>query len=162
MTADTTHLTGHAPETSEFGSLYAEVQQFYAHQMQLFDRHEAERWAATFTEDAVFSVPTLDSPVHGRAELAANVHHNRARQEREGGQLRHWIGMLDVDVRPGGVLHTRAYALVFATPRGGVPVVSRFCVMADELVRCRGRLRVRSRVVSRDDLTAGYPAPVLV
>ncbi|MEV5880476.1 nuclear transport factor 2 family protein [Streptomyces sp. NPDC052101] len=137
---------------AEFGGLYAQVQQFYAHQMQLFDLHEAERWAATFTEDAVFSVPTLDAPVRGRAGLVANVRRNAAQQERSGEQLRHWIGMLDV--RPGrdGELLTRAYALVYVTPRGGASRLLRVCVMEDVLVRVRGKWRTRHRLVTRDDL----------
>ncbi|MGY0490679.1 nuclear transport factor 2 family protein [Streptomyces sp. WG-D5] len=150
MTVESPHA--HPFTETEFGVLYAEVQWFYAHQMQLFDAHEADRWAATFTEDAVFAVPTLDAPVRGRADLAANVHRNRARQDRDGEQLRHWIGMLDVTPRPDGTLRTRAYALVYATVRGGASTVSRVCVMEDELVRCRGKLRVRYRLVTRDDL----------
>ena len=35
-------------------NLYAEVQQFYAMQMQRLDRVDAEGYAATFTDDAEF------------------------------------------------------------------------------------------------------------
>ncbi|MFE1250334.1 nuclear transport factor 2 family protein [Streptomyces sp. NPDC058735] len=137
---------------AEFGELYAQVQQFHARQMQLFDAHDADRWAATFTEDAVFDVPTLDAPLRGRAELAANVRRNRARQERGGDRLRHWIGMLDL--RPGrsDELHTRCYALVYAAPFNGPSRLLRVCVMEDLLVRVRGNWRTRHRVVTRDDL----------
>ncbi|MEU0743938.1 nuclear transport factor 2 family protein [Streptomyces sp. NPDC006134] len=141
-----------ASRQEEFGALYARIQQFYAHQMQLFDDHDAERWAGTFTGDAVFVVPTLDEPVRGRAALAANVRRNRIQQERSGEQLRHWIGMLDVRPQPDGTLRTRAYALVYATPRGGESRVSRVCVLEDVLVRTRGKWRTRSRLVTRDDL----------
>ncbi|MEU3771824.1 nuclear transport factor 2 family protein [Streptomyces sp. NPDC032472] len=136
----------------EFGLLYAEVQQFYAHQMQLFDSFEAERWAGTFTENAVFDVPTLPEPVRGRAALAANVRRGQEAQDRSGEQLRHWIGMLDVQPQSNGTLRTRAYALVYMTPRGGVSRVHRVCVMEDELVLCRGRWRTNHRLVTRDDL----------
>ncbi|OIK05998.1 nuclear transport factor 2 family protein [Streptomyces monashensis] len=136
----------------EFATLYAAVQQFYAHQMQLFDLQDAERWAGTFTEDAVFAVPTLEKPLHGRAALAASVRRNGVQQKRSGEQLRHWIGMLDVDPQPDGTLHTRAYALVYATPYGGESKVSRVCVLEDVLVRSRGKWRTRSRLVTRDDL----------
>ncbi|MGV4988786.1 nuclear transport factor 2 family protein [Streptomyces sp. NPDC001709] len=136
----------------EFGALYARIQQFYAHQMQLFDDHDAERWAGTFTEDAVFVVPTLDEPVRGRAALAANVRRNKVQQERSGEQLRHWIGMLDVRQQADGTVRTRAYALVYATPSGGESRVSRVCVLEDVLVRSRGKWRTRSRLVTRDDL----------
>ncbi|WP_372352393.1 nuclear transport factor 2 family protein [Streptomyces sp. KL116D] len=141
-----------ASSQEAFGALYATIQQFYAHQMQLFDDHDAERWAGTFTEDAVFVVPTLDQPVRGRASLAANVRRNKDQQERSGEQLRHWIGMLDVRQQLDGSLRTRAYALVYATPRGGESKVSRVCVLEDELVRSRGKWRARSRLVTRDDL----------
>jgi 3-phenylpropionate/cinnamic acid dioxygenase small subunit len=155
MTTDTLMHTDHADHATgaaEFGDLYAQVQQFYAHQMQLFDEHDAERWAATFTEDAVFDVPTLDEPVRGRAALAANVLRNKAQQQRSGEQLRHWIGMLDVQPQRDDALHTRCYALVYVTARGGSSKVLRVCVMGDVLVRTRGKWRTRHRIVSRDDL----------
>lgn len=152
MTSDTLIRTELAAADREFGDLYAQVQQFYSHQMQLFDAHDAELWAATFTEDAVFDVPTLDEPVRGRAGLVANVLRNKAQQERSGQQLRHWIGMLDVQPQRDGELHTRCYALVYVTPRGGSSRVLRVCVMADVLVRVRGKWRTRHRLVTRDDL----------
>jgi actinorhodin biosynthesis protein ActVIA len=141
-----------APGQAEFGALYAEVQQFYAHQMQLFDSFCAEPWAGTFTEDAVFDVPTLERPLRGRAELAASVRHNEDAARRTGERMRHWLGMMDVTARPDGSLHTRAYALVYATTHGGAPRVHRVCVMEDTLVRRRGSLRTARRLVTRDDL----------
>ncbi|PRH81132.1 hydroxylacyl-CoA dehydrogenase [Streptomyces solincola] len=131
---------------------YIQIQQFYARQMQLFDAFDAERWAGTFTPDAVFDLPTLDRPVRGRAELAATVRRNRAQAVRGGEQTRHWIGMLDVRPQADGTMHTRCYALVYVTPRGGEPRVQRVCVMEDVLVRSRGKWRTRCRLVTRDDL----------
>ncbi|MFF4011870.1 nuclear transport factor 2 family protein [Streptomyces sp. NPDC001717] len=141
-----------AREQVEFGVLYAGIQQFYAHQMQLFDAFRAEQWAATFTEEAVFDVPTLPEPVRGRTALAACVRHNEDVARRTGERLRHWLGMLDVEQRPDGTVRTRAYALVYMTPLDGVPKVHRVCVMEDTLVRSRGRWRTAHRLVSRDDL----------
>lgn len=144
---------GGSAEAPDFGALYARVQQFYAHQMQLFDAHEAERWAGTFTHDAVFEVPALAEPVRGRAGLATHVHRDRAHRARTGERLRHWIGMLDVTPQRDGTLRTRAYVLVYATPPGGGLRPHRVCVLEDVLVRSRGRWRTSHRVVSRDDLT---------
>ncbi|ANJ11887.1 nuclear transport factor 2 family protein [Streptomyces parvulus] len=152
MTTETPDRIEDLAGPSGFGDLYARVQRFYAHQMQLFDLHDADGWAATFTEDAVFSVPTLDEPVRGRPGLVANVLRNRRRQEDGGEQHRHWIGMLDVRTGADGVLHTRCYALVHATPRGGDSRLLRVCVMEDELVRDGGEWQTRRRVVTRDDL----------
>lgn len=137
---------------AEFGALYAQIQQFYGRQMQLFDQHEAERWAGTFTEDAVFDVPTLEEPVRGRVALASNVRRNQAQQARSGERFRHWIGMLDLRPQADGTLHTRCYALVYVTPGQGGSAVHRVCVMEDVLVRSRGKWRTRHRVVTRDDL----------
>ena len=153
MTTDTLIRAEHTTQGTPFGDLYAQVQQFYSHQMQLFDAHDAERWAATFTEDAVFDVPTLDEPVRGRAGLTSNVLRNKAQQQRSGQRLRHWIGMLDVQPQRDGELRTRCYALVYGTPRGGSSKLLRVCVMEDALVRVRGKLRTRRRLVTRDDLT---------
>lgn len=141
-----------AAHEPEFGALYAEVQQFYSHQMQLFDSFLAEPWAGTFTQDAVFDVPTLERPLHGRAELAASVRHNEETARRSGERMRHWLGMIDVTASPDGSLHTRAYALVYVTTHGGSPKVHRVCVMEDTLVRRRGSLRTAHRLVTRDDL----------
>ncbi|MFJ6700869.1 nuclear transport factor 2 family protein [Streptomyces sp. NPDC091272] len=138
--------------TTEFGALYAEVQQFYAHQMQLFDSFLAEPWAGTFTQDAVFDVPTLERPLRGRTELAASVRHNEEAARRSGERMRHWLGMIDVGAHPDGSLRTRAYALVYVTTHGGSPKVHRVCVMQDTLVRRRGSLRTAHRLVTRDDL----------
>ncbi|WP_369193277.1 nuclear transport factor 2 family protein [Streptomyces djakartensis] len=152
MTTDTLIRPQHAPAQAGFGELYGQVLQFYAHQMQLFDGHEAERWAATFTEDGVFDVPTLDAPLRGRAGLAANVRRSRAVQERGGDRLRHFVGMLDIQPGRADELHTRCYALVYGTAPGGSCRVVRVCVMQDVLVRVRGKWRTRHRVVTRDDL----------
>lgn len=142
----------HEAPGAQFGALYAEVQQFYAHQMQLFDSFLAQPWAGTFTPDAVFDVPTLERPVRGRAELAACVRRNEELARRSGERLRHWLGMLDVQPRPDQSVHTRAYALVYVTTHGVSAKVHRVCVMEDTLVRCRGRLRTARRLVTRDDL----------
>ncbi|MGW1767292.1 nuclear transport factor 2 family protein [Streptomyces sp. NPDC002073] len=136
----------------EFGLLYAEVQQFYSRQMQLFDSFEAERWALTFTEDAVFDVPTLPAPLVGRTALAASVRRNREAQAAAGEQHRHWLGMLDVQPQADGSLHTRSYALVYLTPRGGASKVFRVCVMEDVVVHASGGWQVARRLVTRDDL----------
>jgi hypothetical protein len=60
--------------------------------------------------------------------------------------------MLDVTRQPDGRVRVRCYALVFATPRGGVPTLHRTCVCQDVLVHVDGTLRVQHRHVTRDDL----------
>ncbi|MFE1252131.1 nuclear transport factor 2 family protein [Streptomyces sp. NPDC058735] len=132
--------------------LHAEVQQFYAHQMQLLDLGEAERWAHTFTEDATFAVPTLPEPVRGRAGLVAATTRAAAELAAAGQRHRHFIGMLDVRPRNDGAVAVRSYAIVYASQVGGESRVHRVCVCDDVLLRRDGELRVSARTVTRDDL----------
>ncbi|MEU4884267.1 nuclear transport factor 2 family protein [Streptomyces althioticus] len=135
-----------------FGSLYAEIQQFYARHMQLLDGGAADEWAADFTEDASFSVPTVPAPVVGRDALAAAVRRTAESLASTGEQHRHWPGVFDVRPRRDGSVVVHSYTTVYASPRGGESRVHRVCTCTDVLVREGGRLLVRSREVIRDDL----------
>ncbi|MFD9818474.1 nuclear transport factor 2 family protein [Streptomyces violascens] len=148
----TTEIRNDPSEKTEFASLYAQVEQFYAHQLELFDAHDAENWAGTFTEDAVIEVPPLSEPVRGFAGLAANMRRERARQQRDGSGVRRWIGKLDVRPQFDGTLRTRCSALAYTTPPGSTSKVLRVCVMEDVLVRSKSTWRTRHRRVTRDDL----------
>lgn len=141
---------GHSPAWT--AELHAEIQQFYAHQMQLLDLGEAEQWAHTFTEDATFAVPTLPEPVRGRAGLVAATSRASAELAAAGQRHRHFIGMLDVRPRPDGAVGVRSYAIVYASQVGGASRVHRVCVCEDVLLRQDGELRVSARTVTRDDL----------
>ena len=152
MTVELVDPAERTRESQKFAALYAEVQQFYAHQMQILDAHDSERWAGTFTEDAVFELPSLAEPVRARLGLARYVRAGAARQRRAGNRLNHWVGMLDVQPQADGSLHTRCSALVYVTPTGGSSKVLYVCVMKDVLVRARGKWRTAHRQVTRDDL----------
>jgi 3-phenylpropionate/cinnamic acid dioxygenase small subunit len=135
-----------------FERLYAEVQQFYAHHLQLLDSGDAEGWAATFTEDGVFAPQTLPEPVRGRAALAAGLRQTSKELTEAGETHRHWHGMVAIDPQPDDTIRVRCYALVIATRHGGTSRLHRVCVCEDVLDRVAGRLYVRHRTVSRDDL----------
>ncbi|MFJ8802955.1 nuclear transport factor 2 family protein [Streptomyces sp. NPDC102487] len=157
MTVELMATAEHAPHREEFAALYAQVQQFYAHQMRILDADAdadggEERWAATFTEDAVVELPLLPAPLRARAGL---THYARAaadRRRRAGSRLHHWVGMLDVRPRPDGTLLTRCSALAHATPPGATSKVLYVCVMEDVLVRTHGTWRTAHRRITRDDL----------
>ncbi|MEU2182067.1 nuclear transport factor 2 family protein [Streptomyces thermolilacinus] len=135
-----------------FGSLYAEIQQFYARHMRLLDDGAADEWAADFTENASFSVPTLPAPVVSRDALAAAVRRTGETLAAAGEQHRHWPGVFDVRPQRDGSVVVHSYTIVYASPRGGESRVHRVCTCTDVLVREGGRLLVRSREVTRDDL----------
>src|SRR3982751_3349521 len=86
MTVELMATAEHAPHREEFAALYAQVQQFYAHQMRILDADDddaadadavEERWVATFTEDAVVELP-LQPPAplgrHARRPAPARRH----------------------------------------------------------------------------------------
>ncbi|OIJ87317.1 hypothetical protein BIV25_39560 [Streptomyces sp. MUSC 14] len=151
----TVELVGTAERTlqnQKFAALYAEIQRFYAHQMQILDAHDTERWAATCTEDAVFELPCRSAPLRVRDGLAPYVRAGAARQRRAGSRLDHWVGMLDVHPQADGSLHTRCSAVVCLVPGGGSSKALYAYVMEDVLVRTHGEWRTAHRRVTRDDL----------
>lgn len=137
--------------SSSVESVYAEVQQFYAHHMHLLDAGNGEGWALTFTEDGSFEPPSLPEPVVGRDALATGVNKAAAALSEAGEVHRHLLSMVSVEPREDGELCVRSYAQIIATPRGGSPRIHLMCVCDDVLVRVDGELKVRERRVTRDD-----------
>ncbi|MFI9812612.1 nuclear transport factor 2 family protein [Saccharothrix variisporea] len=135
--------------------VYAQVQQFYAHQMGLLDDREPERWADTFTEDAVFQEASKMEPLHGRAAIRASARGSVDRLVANGVRMRHWLGMIQVHPQADGSLRTRCYALAMRTPQGGDLQVFVSVVCKDHLVPVDGGWLVRDRDLVHDG--AGNP-----
>jgi 3-phenylpropionate/cinnamic acid dioxygenase small subunit len=135
---------------------YQEIQLFYARQMRALDEGEISAWAGTFEPDGVFDANGLPEPVRGRELIESSARKAWEKQEADGIQRRHWIGMLDVERRADGTLLARHYALVLTTRRGGDAAMptSMSCTCDDVLVRDGDRLLVRLRTVRRDDRPA--------
>ncbi|MFG2313284.1 nuclear transport factor 2 family protein [Streptomyces sp. NPDC048566] len=148
MTVELTSTAEPELQRLEFAALYAQAQQFYAHQLRLLDARDPDRWAETFTEDAVLEPPLGAAPVRARTGIARYG----AARRRAGRRPRHWVGLLDVRPRPDGALRTRCSALVHGTPDGGASKVLYVCVVEDVLVCGRGGWRTAHRLVVRDDL----------
>ncbi|MFC8173422.1 nuclear transport factor 2 family protein [Streptomyces sp. NPDC057242] len=151
MTVEPVRTEGDPLGNGGFPALYADVQRFYASQMELLDTHDTGRWTETFTEDAVIELPSPAPPLPARSGLGRYVRAGAARR-RARGRLDHWVGMLDVRPREDGTLRTRCSALVHAAPHGGGPPVLYVYAMEDVLVRAPGTWRVAHRRVTRDDL----------
>jgi ketosteroid isomerase-like protein len=133
-------------------NLHAEIQQFYAHQMHLLDDGNADAWAETFTEDGVFAANAHPEPARGRETIRAAAKAAAGRQDPDV-QVRHWLGMLDVQPQPDGSAHARSYALILNTMVGGSPKVHLSTTCEDVLVRgADGQWLVSTRQVYRDDL----------
>jgi uncharacterized protein (TIGR02246 family) len=133
--------------------LHAQIQRFYAAQMQLLDSGRAEEWAETFTEDGVFAANAHPEPAAGRAAIAAAARKATDEYAANGIQRRHWLGMVDVERRGADEVFAKCYAIVIETPRGGQARLHVSTRCDDLLVRTEGRWQVRDRQVYRDDLS---------
>ncbi|MBO2457458.1 nuclear transport factor 2 family protein [Actinomadura violacea] len=138
-------------ETNDTVGLGARVRQFYAVQMRLLDSGEAEAWADTFTEDAVFEANAHKQPTRGRRAIAAAARAAAAELRAAGTTRRHWLGMCDVAPEEDGTVRVYSYALIIETPAGG-PSVVRMSTTCEDLLVDDGGLRVRHRIVARDDI----------
>jgi hypothetical protein len=136
---------------TNLAELYSEVQHFYGRHMQLLDAGNPEEWANTFTEDGSFKLPSVPEPVRGRANLIAGVRKSAAELAGKGEVHRHCMLMTTVTPRDDGTILARSYTQLIATAHGGEPRLHLMCVCTDVLVREDGELKVRDRVVTRDD-----------
>jgi hypothetical protein len=138
-------------EPLDDAEIYSQIQQFYARQMSYLDSGNAEEWAATFTEDGVFSVNVRPEPIHGRAAIAASARRGAQRMADSGAVLRHWVGMMSISRRADGAIVAQSYSLVISTPAGGPPTLTLSTVVEDVLVRQDGTWLTAERLVSHDD-----------
>ncbi|MGH4015626.1 MAG: nuclear transport factor 2 family protein [Pseudonocardiaceae bacterium] len=132
--------------------LYAEVQQFYARQMQALDARKLEAYADTFTEDAEFGHTPGREPARTRAGIIRDLYAAHERFTDDPQQRRHLFTMVDLDPQADDSIRSTVYALVITTRPGGNPELVRSCVVHDVLVREDGGLRNRSRMVEHDGL----------
>jgi actinorhodin biosynthesis protein ActVIA len=130
--------------------LYAEVQQFYAHQMHLLDEGRIEEFAATFTPDGSHQPSPNKPPAHGREHIVAAILEFDERYRDDPVVRRHWFNMLTVAPDGAHSVHTAFYGLVVATRPGVPPTIPTSCFVHDELHRENGELFVRSRRIDHD------------
>jgi actinorhodin biosynthesis protein ActVIA len=132
--------------------LYAEVQQFYARQMQLLDGGAFEAYAETFTEDGEFRHTPGREPARTRAGISSELHDFHKRFDGDPVQRRHWFSMINLEPQDDGSIRSTVYALVVTTRPGGKPAIAPSCVVHDVLVWADGALLNRSRRVEHDQL----------
>jgi actinorhodin biosynthesis protein ActVIA len=129
--------------------LYAEVQQFYAMQMQRLDRVDVEGYAATFTDDAEFIHSPGQPGSHTRGGIIRDVYKVAEQLKADSQQRRHWFNMVDLEPLDDGRIKSTVYCLVVKNRPGQKPdFVS--CVVNDILVRVDGELLTQYRRVDYD------------
>ncbi|WP_067462475.1 nuclear transport factor 2 family protein [Nocardia amamiensis] len=130
--------------------LYAEVQQFYAEQMQRLDNRDIPGYAETFTEDAEFEHSPGIAPARTRAGIIADLVEFHKRFETDPMQRRHWFNMINLQPQDDGTIVSTAYCLVVKIRPNSKPEIAPSCVVHDVLVRVDGALLTRSRRVVHD------------
>ncbi len=130
-------------------NLYAEVQQFYAMQMQRLDRIDAEGYAATFTDDAEFIHTPGQPGSRTRAAITRDVYKVAEQFNTDPQQRRHWFNMVNLEPLDDTSIRSTVYCLVVKNRPGKQPeFVS--CVVNDILVRVDGELLTQYRRVDYD------------
>jgi actinorhodin biosynthesis protein ActVIA len=130
--------------------LYTEVLQHYARQMRLLDERDLAGYAATFTEDGVFSHSPDREPARTRAGILAELEAFHEQFATDPMARRHHFSQVDVDPRPDGTIAVVCYALVVIKRPDSAPEIRASCVVHDVLVREDGGLFNRSRRVEID------------
>ena len=130
--------------------LYAEVQQFYADQMQRLDNRDISGYAETFTEDAEFQHTPDRPPALTRAGIVSDLVEFHQRFEADPMQRRHWFNMINLQPQDDGSIVSTAYCLVVKVRPNSKPEIAPSCVVHDVLVRVEGNLLTRSRRVAHD------------
>ncbi|ANY10839.1 nuclear transport factor 2 family protein [Pseudonocardia sp. HH130630-07] len=133
--------------------LRARVEDFYVRRLKRLDDGDAAGWAATFTEDGMFSTNARPDPSHGRTAIRDEVCAAHAALVERGAHRRHWLGMLSVE-RDGNRIRTGFYALVYEIVHGG-PTTLMATTTGESLLHedGAGRLSVHAEWIRRDDLT---------
>ncbi|MBD0741854.1 nuclear transport factor 2 family protein [Streptomyces sp. CBMA152] len=156
-----------APQTVD-GPLFDEIQRFYATQVRLLGEGDVDRWALTFTEDALFEQEAPADKVfagnappvrRGRAAIAAAARGAVGERRADGRVRRYLIGMLTVQHIGDGAVRTRYNALLVQTPRGGRAELHLSTTGRDELVRRDDGWLVRHRVNSHDSVAGSHTGP---
>ncbi|MEU6131752.1 nuclear transport factor 2 family protein [Saccharopolyspora sp. NPDC047091] len=131
---------------------YAEVQHFYARQMQFMDERDFAAFAATFIPAGEFS-HTPGQTAHGRAQIVDELQRFHRRFDDDPVIRRHWFDMIVLDELGRGELGARFYAYVVDTrPGATAPRLGPSCTVSDVLVRTDGGLLNKSRHVRQDRL----------
>lgn len=145
---------------AQHAELYAEVQQYYAHQMQALDGGDFVTYSRTFTADGEFAHTPGEEPARTPEGIVASLVEFHRRFDGDPVQRRHTFTMINLEPAADGSIRSTAYALVITTRPGGKPLIAPSCVVHDVLVREGGELRNRSRRVEHDQLPSSVVTAV--
>ncbi|SFI60967.1 MULTISPECIES: nuclear transport factor 2 family protein [Microbacterium] len=126
-----------------------DILDLYARQSHAVDSSNGAGWAATFTDDGVFTSPTYNLTARGPDELAEFARSSNDAALARGEQFRHVVTAVMLTPVSDGRIDSKAYLMIIATSETGTRI-DRSLVMHDELRRVSGRWLVSSRETVRD------------
>lgn len=129
------------------------IQQLYARQALAVDRGDAQEWASTYTEQAVFTSPTFSIVAQGRAQLRDFAKMSHADAAARGEQLRHIVSNMHLIDESDGSARIRAYLMIVATSTAASRI-DRMLVVDDHLARQPGEAWLFTR---RETFRDGFP-----
>ncbi|AYN41978.1 nuclear transport factor 2 family protein [Streptomyces dangxiongensis] len=129
--------------------LYIEVKDFYARQMRVLDDLDIERFTATFTEDGSVAHPHRGEKVEGREAMRAKM--KSMLPMYEGLVTRHWFDHFLIEPAGDDGLRVTYYSLVTQTDTEDQMRFFSSSSVEDRMVRVDGELRIRERVIHRDN-----------
>ncbi|MGI8664798.1 MAG: nuclear transport factor 2 family protein [Jatrophihabitans sp.] len=134
------------------GQLQAEIQGFYARQVQAMDNGRYAEFAGTFSEDCDFTPMKHQPTAHGRPAIVEKLDNFAKQVFNSDEQRRHVMVMSAVTEVDETTYDVISYALVSNTKHGDPPRLHFAGEIVDRLIRQDGELLVRSRMVNSDSI----------
>ncbi|HEY4021561.1 MAG TPA: nuclear transport factor 2 family protein [Pseudonocardiaceae bacterium] len=132
--------------------LLAEIQNFYARQVQDMDNGRFAEFADTFMHECEFTPMKHKPTAHGRQAIVDKLDDFAKQTFGSDEQRRHWIAMTVVDEVDVDTYDVVSYALVTRTKAGEPPVLHFAGEIVDRLVRDGGAIKVLRRMVNSDSI----------
>jgi len=132
--------------------LLAEIQGFYARQVQAMDNGRFGEFAETFAEDCDFTPMKHQPTAHGRQAIVVKLADFAKQVFQSDEQRRHWMSMSVVDQVEDATYDVISYAMVTNTKAGDPPRLHFAGEIIDRLVRIDGALLVQRRTVNSDSI----------
>jgi actinorhodin biosynthesis protein ActVIA len=132
--------------------LLAEIQDFYARQVQNMDNGRFAEFADTFMDECEFTPMKHKPTAYGKQAIIEKLDNFAKQTFGSDEQRRHWIAMSVVDEGAEGTYDVVSYAMVTNTKAGSPPVLHFAGEIVDHLVRDGGALKVQRRFVNSDSI----------
>ncbi|MGA4847512.1 nuclear transport factor 2 family protein [Streptomyces sp. G5(2025)] len=133
--------------------LYIEVKNFYARQMRVLDDLDIEQFILTFTENGSVAHPHRNEKTVGHENMRTKM--NAMLPGYQGTVTRHWFDHFLLEEHEGDALRVTYYSLVTQSNDKEEVTFFSSSSVEDIMVREGGELRIRDRIIYRDNPAKG-------